>query len=134
MQQLSHERIADAAALLGASRWSAAYYVAGYSVECALKSCLLAYVERTGIIFEDKKFAEKCWTHDIDVLVKQAEFDVARGTAIAVDSQLGNNWLVVKDWTEASRYRVTDQQDSQKLFDAISDHSHGVLQWIKQYS
>ena len=53
--------------LLSAGRWSRAYYLAGYAVECGLKACVLAYVERTCVIFLDKKFSEKCWTHDVEV-------------------------------------------------------------------
>jgi hypothetical protein len=73
LQKLSDERIEDAQSLLAATRWSGAYYLVGYALECALKSCVLARVEQTGIIFEDKKFAEKCWTHDLETLVKQAD-------------------------------------------------------------
>ena len=63
LQQLSDERIEDAKALLAVSRWPGAYYLEGYALECALKSCVLDYVgRRTEIIFEDKKFSEKCWT------------------------------------------------------------------------
>ena len=133
LQLLSAERILDAQALLAASRWSGAYYLAGYSLECALKSCVLAYVERTGIIFEDKRFTEKCWTHDVEALVKQADLEANRGKSISMNSQLGTNWLIVKDWNESSRYRINVQQQAEKLYDAISDNTNGVLQWIKRY-
>ena len=59
LQRLSLERIEDARALLAAKQWSGAYYLAGYSLECALKSCVLAYIERTGIIFEDTEVRGK---------------------------------------------------------------------------
>jgi len=36
-QQLADERISEAAVLLAASKFSGAYYLAGYAVECALK-------------------------------------------------------------------------------------------------
>jgi hypothetical protein len=39
-QRLANDRIADARALLAAKRWSAAYYLAGYAVEAALKACI----------------------------------------------------------------------------------------------
>ena len=133
LQQLSDERIEDANALLAASRWSGAYYVAGYALECALKSCVLAYVERTGIIFEDRKFAEKCWTHDLETLVKQADLITERGLAIAANAQLGTNWLIAKDWSEATRYRLSTQQQAEELFDAITDNADGVLQWVKNH-
>lgn len=40
LQKLAAERIADAKALLAMKRWSAAYYLAGYAVECGLKACI----------------------------------------------------------------------------------------------
>lgn len=133
LQQLSHERVEDAKALLAASRWPGAYYLAGYALECGLKSCVLAYVERSGIIFEDKKFAEKCWTHDLETLVKQADLVTERGIAIAANAQLGTNWLIAKDWSEIARYRLSTQQQAEKLFDAITDSADGVLPWVKNH-
>ena len=119
--------------LLASSRWAGAYYLAGYALECALKSCVLAYVERTGIIFEDKQFAEKCWTHDLETLVRQADLIAEHGLAIAANAQFGNNWLLAKDWTESARYRFSTQRQAEELFDAITDNSAGVLQWIRNY-
>jgi len=133
LQQLSDERIEDAKALLAAYRWTGAYYLAGYTLECALKSCALAFVERTGIIFEDRKFAEKCWTHDLEALVKQADLSAERGRAIAANPQLGTNWLIAKDWSETTRYRLSTQQQAEELFEAITDSSDGVLQWVKNH-
>ena len=43
-QKLANERVADARALLAARRWGGAYYLAGYAVECGLKSCVIAFV------------------------------------------------------------------------------------------
>ena len=133
LQQLSHDRLLDASALIAASRWSGAYYLAGYAVECALKAAILRYVDRTGVIFEDKKFAEKCWTHDLDFLVKMADLEVERGNAINANPQLGTNWLIAKDWNELFRYRNSSQNQAQSLYNAVSDPTNGVLQWITQY-
>jgi len=40
-QRIAEERVHDSAALLSTRRWSAAYYLAGYAVECGLKACVL---------------------------------------------------------------------------------------------
>ena len=133
LQLLSQERLYDAQALIAASRWSGAYYLAGYSLECALKSSVLRHLEQTGIIFEDKRFVEKCWTHDLETLVKIADLEAKRGIAISANAQLGTNWLLAKDWDESFRYRNSTQQQAQMLYHAISDTTNGVLQWIKQY-
>src|SRR5438093_35853 len=72
-QQLAERWLVDAKALLGEHRWSAAYYVAGYAVECGLKACVLARVAvAPEAIFEDRRFSEKCWTHSLQELVRLA--------------------------------------------------------------
>jgi len=132
LQRLSTERIEDARALLDASRWPGAYYLAGYSLECALKSCVLARVERdSGVIFEDKGYSQKCWTHDLEKLVTLADLADERDNATVADPNLAQNWLIAKDWSESSRYQISTQLQAEKLFNAISDNTHGVLQWLK---
>ena len=133
LQQLSTERIDEAEVLLAASKWSGAYYLAGYSLECALKSCVLAYIERTGIIFQDKKYAEKCWTHNLEELFRQAGLLEELGTAIESNINLGKNWLIAKDWSEASRYQFKTQTLAVKLVKAITENTDGVLTWVKSF-
>jgi HEPN domain-containing protein len=133
LQQLAEERLDDAQVLLAGNRWTAAYYLAGYAVECGLKSCVLAYVLESGIIFQDKKFAGECWTHNVENLVKLARLQEKQGLAISANRALRNNWMVVKDWTETSRYETKSESEAQKLFDAINDPQDGVMQWVKTH-
>jgi len=133
LQRLANERIADAKALLAARRWSAAYYLAGYAVECGLKACVLAYVERTGVIFEDRKYAEKCWTHNLEELLRLAGLQLVFDADAAADVELSRKWDIVKDWTESSRYRRTPKGKAEQLYGAITDRPHGVLPWIKRH-
>jgi hypothetical protein len=130
-QQLSTDRVRDAKALLAAGRWSGAYYLAGYAVECALKSCVLAHVERTGVIFEDRKYAEQCWTHKLEDLMRLADLKDALEDDIAKDSDFGLAWNNVKDWKESSRYARWSKAEAVRLYKAITDTKHGVLPWIK---
>jgi hypothetical protein len=39
-QRIARARVADARVLLGAKRYSGAYYLCGYAIECALKACI----------------------------------------------------------------------------------------------
>jgi hypothetical protein len=131
-QNLAETRLLDAQELLSGKRWSAAYYLSGYAVECALKACVLVYVQNnTGVIFEDKKYLDKCWTHNLELLVKAADLEAARGADIAVNSALGQNWLIVNGWSEAVRYQDKTESQAQLLYEAITDHNDGVLPWIK---
>jgi hypothetical protein len=122
----------DAEHLLTDHRWSAAYYLAGYAVECGLKACVLVSVASTPeLIFEDKKFSEKCWTHSVLDLVKMANLEGPRASDAAANPALGKNWLIVKDWSEKARYRTTSHQRAKKLYDAITDKVNGVMPWIR---
>jgi HEPN domain-containing protein len=131
LRQLADDRAADAQVLLAAGRWSGAYYLAGYAVECGLKACVLVHIERTGVIFVDKKYAEKCWTHDLEDLMEFAGLQSDLDLTTAADPAFERSWLDVKDWTETSRYRQTSEADARKMVAAVTDPAKGVLPWIR---
>jgi HEPN domain-containing protein len=117
--------------LLNAGRWHAAYYLAGYAAECGLKACVLAHIERTEIIFEDKRFAERCFTHDLEALVKVAGLESVLGVDIGANAALRANWEIVKKWNVDRRYQVTSEVDARGLYQAVTDNTNGVLPWIR---
>lgn len=133
-QQLAEDRILDAQALLNPAmaRWSAAYYLIGYAVECGLKSCVLARVAaHSEVIYEDRKFSTAAWSHDIERLLVVADIKPARDADAAANATLYLNWQRVKDWDETSRYLQKTQVQAQQLFDAVTDANNGVMQWIR---
>ena len=133
-QQIAEEKLLAAAALLAATRWASAYYVAGYAVECGLKSCILVRLAGSPeVIFEDKtgkKYSESCWTHDVERLAELAGLKPDLD-ALHPAAALADNWATVSQWSEATRYQVRTQNDAQKLYAAITDPANGVMQWIK---
>jgi HEPN domain-containing protein len=136
LQRLARERIRDAEVLLAGGQWAAAYYLAGYAVECALKSCILHHLERTGMLFKDRKYLNKladCWTHELDKLLDlanlTANFGVARGANPALDAY----WAVVRDWKETSRYEQKTEAEARALHEAITHDPDGVFKWIQQH-
>lgn len=130
-QELAELRIDEAGVLLAAGKWDGAYYLAGYTIECGLKACILARVEREGAIFEDKKFSEKCWTHRFDELLALAGLETAR-TAEAVSKPRFETFRrLAEKWREDARYRRIPQVDADELYRAISDPTDGVMQWIR---
>jgi HEPN domain-containing protein len=131
-QQLANDRVADARVLLTAKRWAAAYYLAGYAVECALKACVITYLMRTDQ-FPERKFSEQCWTHSLTQLLGLAGLKADLASASAADPDLLDNWDAVKDWSEASRYVHTPKARAEELYDAVADRKHGVLPWIKTH-
>lgn len=122
LQRLAKERIKDAKALLGRKRWSGAYYLCGYAVECGLKACLLRHLGESNALFGDPDYLKKlggCWTHDLVRLVNLAGLDAEFGTARAANATLNTFWDVTKDWTEASRYEDnTTEAQAKRLYEA----------------
>jgi len=136
LQNLAKERLKDAKALLGRKRWSGAYYLCGYAVECGLKACLLRHVGESGAIFGDqglgylKKLAD-CWTHDLVKLINLAGLDAEFGTACSANAALANFWGTTKDWKESSRYKLNTEADAKALYQAVSHEPDGVFRWIR---
>jgi HEPN domain-containing protein len=130
-QALAEQRILAAQALLAAQQWSSAYYLAGYAVEFGLKSCILVHVETTGVIFKERKFSEQCWSHDVEDLLALAGLKDALKVDMAANPALDNNWTIVTEWDEMSRYEQKTQADAEKLYEAITDNANGVMSWIR---
>lgn len=133
LQQLAEDRIMDAAALLAAGRWSAAYYLSGYAIECGLKACIMLYVQNTGAIFQDKKYGERCWTHDFKTLLVLAGLNESLDADINADPALSLNWDVAKVWDETSRYEQKTQIEAQAIYDAVAAIPNGVPPWIRKH-
>ena len=131
-QQLAKRWLIDAKTMLDNHRWSAAYYLAGYAVECGLKACVLVrIVAEPEVIFEIKKFSENCWTHNLLDLVKLAGLEPIRVADIAANRALHKNRQAVKDWNERVRFQTASHHKAKQLYRAITDNTNGVMQWIR---
>ena len=131
LQRLSRIRLKEAKALLRSENFSGAYYLAGYSLECALKSCIAKSVRKYD--FPDKPLAVQSYTHDLQTLLKITELDSALSAGFAADDMLAANWSTAKSWTEAARYEIHTRSTAQAMIDAVGNPRHGVLPWIKRH-
>jgi len=130
LQTLADLRVADAEKLVDAGRFSAAYYLLGYAVECALKACIAKQIREHD--FPDKQLVLDSYTHNLEPLLRisgvKPEFD----SRIKADKSLEVNWTTVKDWTEAARYdNNIPEIRARDLLDAVTDPQCGVLTWLK---
>ena len=130
---MAYDRVEDAKVLLANQRWTAAYYLVGYAVETGLKACIMKFVEETGVIFTDKTFAGKCWTHRLEDLRKQANLQPQLAQDTATNQVLGNFWGIVDDWTEISRYELRTEIEAKRLYDAVTNQPDGVFRWIQKH-
>src|SRR2546430_663920 len=130
LRQMAEERIKDAKALLDGGRWEFAYYAAGYAVECALKSCLLARMVLTGWVFnEEVKKVDECRPHEFMKLMEIAglrnELNAQRAASAAAGGDFVANWDTVTLWKVTSRYESKTEAAAKKLYAAITDDPHG---------
>ena len=129
-QILADARLRDAEVLLGNRRFAGAYYLAGYSVECAIKACI---AKRTRKSEFPPREAPKFYTHDLWALLKMSGLSDQYGEARRDNPDLGSNWSVVDAWSEDSRYETHTQREATELLNAVSDSDNGVLPWLKRY-
>ena len=132
LEILSSIRIKEAYILLNADCYHGAYYLAGYSLECALKACVAKQIKQFD--FPDKKLANDSYTHDLAKLLITAGLKQELIRQESEDINFKLNWSVANKWSEESRYDHSIQrQDAKDLFEAITENESGVLPWLKKY-
>lgn len=130
-QLISRLRQKEAATLLKAGHYPGAYYMAGYSVECALKACIAKQIKRHD--FPSKDLINKAWVHDLEQLVKLAGLGTELEKDMKVNKALELNWAVVKDWKESARYETSISEARAKdLYSACVSRKNGILSWIRK--
>jgi HEPN domain-containing protein len=134
---MARERTLDAKALIDGGRWAYAYYVAGYAVECALKSCLLARMIHTGWVFQEKVKVDECLTHDFGKLIRLAGLTDELNANLAASAAAGGafvaNWATVNQWGVTTRYESKAEPEAKSLYAAITHDPDGVFRWIQNY-
>jgi hypothetical protein len=132
LQKMADERVADAAALLAASRFQAAYYLCGYAIECAFKACIARQFREFD--FPDRKVVNDSYVHDLKKLLNVSRLEPFHREEMGQNDSFAANWSIVQEWSEASRYDPTITENAATgLFLAITDPTHGVLTWLKKY-
>jgi hypothetical protein len=131
LQEISKQRRRESAALLRAGLYPGAYYLAGYSIECALKACVARQTKKYE--FPDKRLANECWTHDLKKLVQLAGVWQDLERDMKTNSALQLNWTIVKDWSEDTRYdRTITRAQAKDLYSACTTRRNGILPWIRK--
>jgi len=130
LRSLAEKRLRESLALLKAGHWDGAYYIAGYSAECALKAIVAR--QFTADAIPDKRRVEATYTHSIPRLIELA------GLRAALDSRLHDihfveHWETLKNWSESARYREWSEEDATAMVTAVAHPESGILQWIRAH-
>lgn len=118
--------------LLEGGRFAGSYYLMGYAVECAIKSAIARQTKRYD--FPNKQLAQDSYKHDLRALLQTAGLWAMFDTALRANVALSDNWAVVKDWSENSRYVLAiSEAQARDLYSACTARTHGLLSWLKNY-
>jgi len=131
LKELSKLRLIEAKHLLDGGFYDGAYYLCGYSVECALKACIAKHIKRYE--FPDKRLASESFTHDVSKLVKLAGLEPDLLRISGLNSNFKVNWSVVKDWNETSRYQRSSRVKASDLYTAVDHRRNGIMSWVKKH-
>ena len=132
LRNLAELRANDAKLLLDNGHHDGGYYLAGYAVECALKAVIAARTRQHE--FPDLNLAKKVYTHNLKDLLDASGLKATLEQEFAKDPDLRDNWNIVKDWAETSRYEVGRRKgEADALYTAITDPAHGILPCILKY-
>src|SRR6202142_1914903 len=101
-QRLAELRAKEAATLSKTGNQQGAYYLAGYSVECALKACIAKKTKRYEFP-PPREVTNNIYTHDLTGLLKQAGLDKQLEKDMLTNPTLAGNWSTVKNWDEKTR-------------------------------
>ncbi len=132
LEELVDIRIREAKALLDAESYQGAYYLAGYSLECAIKACIAKQVQKYD--FPNLELAKNSYSHKLMELLGVAGLKQKLNEKERSDADFQLNWAVAKDWSEKARYESrVEERKAKDLYKAITDDQSGILAWLKTY-
>lgn len=132
LEDLVDIRVQEAKALLDSGFFQGAYYLAGYSLECAIKACIAKQVKEFD--FPNRDLAQKSHQHRLNDLLGVAGLKQKLDEKEKDDVEFKLNWAVAKDWTVESRYENQIEESRAKdLYQAVTDEKSGILAWLKTF-
>jgi HEPN domain-containing protein len=131
LKALALMRLEDARLLEAARHDSAAYYLAGYAVECGLKA-IIARSFRESVI-PDRNLVNRIYSHNLNELVALPNLRPALDARIRISDGFRANWSFVSDWNEASRYEIVDLFMAELMIHAVGSEPDGVIPWLKEH-
>lgn len=133
LQSLAELRIKEAKILLDAASYPGALYLAGYSIECALKACIAKETKQHD--FPDKpERIRDVYSHDLQKLLNLAKLRDKLEYDMKSNEVLRAYWNGVVNWNEGKRYELgLTEKEATDFYQAASDPLNGVLPWLKKW-
>ncbi len=128
-KRLAQTRLDDAEVLVKNARYDAAYYLAGYALECAVKARIAGLFLEGYFPPKPKYIQDSVYTHDLDKLHVAAGLKEVFAQESESSDEFRKQWETVGNWSEQSRYDTQDQKTAEDMLEA----ARGVVECIRQF-
>jgi hypothetical protein len=126
-QQLAQLRLAEAELLHACKLWSGAYYLAGYSLECALKAKIASSFRENEI--PELKRVQRIYSHDLSSLLGLAGLKDELEAEMEKSVELRQCWTIATEWSEQARYEIWTEERAAAILKAVG-REEGLLRWL----
>lgn len=137
-QNIALLRQTESKSLLKRKHYDGCCYLAGYSLEAALKAVICKQMNNDRffeIIRPETARAFKI--HNLGELINLAGLSQEYENLQITNPILLNNWEFIRDtirWSEQLRYQVGfSQADAEQMILVIGEPKNGILKWIKKH-
>lgn len=137
---IANVRFQEAELLCNNGFYDGSYYLAGYSIELALKAKICELLDIPNLFNENrpaelkKEDLKPFFTHNIKSLLFLSGRGKKLQQAFIKNNQLAKNWnIIANGWNENCRYLVRGTKQKKETIDlinAIGDAQNGILIWI----
>ncbi|GAB4027033.1 hypothetical protein [Spirosoma koreense] len=143
-QELAILRLEEADTLLAENYPDGAFYLAGYAVECALKSAICrtlniddffdTYSSKPHSAKVKDDIVQKFKTHDFGTLLVLSGLYYKLESELGLDDQLKYSWSTIgaQAWSEQYRYEIIAKKTHDDVVNFVNSVNY-LLQWIKQH-
>lgn len=114
-----------------ANLYDTACYLAGYTVEYALKARICDHLDVE--IYPEREYDEVFLTHHFDRLIFLGGLSKKLKDHCEKSFEFNENWDIISSWDVDWRYRQPGtcmSDDSLKIIEALNCPENGVLSWI----
>ncbi len=131
-QQLAELRLREARVLIDQGFFDGAYYLLGYTIECAFKACI-ARRTREFDFPPNRRTVEAIYKHKAIDLLKASGLEPQYLEDVEKNKSLEDNWKIVQDWSEDSRYTTGRSEKEATDFYSAVISDEGVFTWLKKF-
>ena len=134
LKKLAKTRLLEAKTLCNEGLYDGSCYLAGYTIELALKARICKILDLTHYP-ESGEISKSFKIHKLDILIKLSGLERKFDEAKKSNPSLFTNWSLISNWSEEFRYRpigTNPKIKAEQIINALEDPNDGVFTWIKK--